>query len=58
VVLEGRGGERFAEADAELLAELAALAQRFARELAARHGGCRLEADLGGPLRWHLLAGL
>jgi Protein of unknown function (DUF3501) len=56
LVLEARGGERFAEADGELLAELAAFAQRHARELADRHGGCRLEADLAGPLRWHLLA--
>jgi hypothetical protein len=56
VVLEARAGESFAEADGELLAELAAFAQRHARELAARYGGCRLEADLAGPLRWHLLA--
>ena len=56
LVLEARGGESFASADGELLAELAAFAQRHARELAARHGGCRLEADLAGPLRWHLLA--
>ena len=56
VVLEARGGESFASADGELLAELAAFAQRHARELAARHGACRLEADLAGPLRWHLLA--
>jgi hypothetical protein len=56
VVLEARRRESLAEADEALLAELVALARRFGLELAARHGSCRLEADLAGPLRWHLLA--
>jgi hypothetical protein len=57
LVLEARGGESLADADGGLLGELAALATRHGRELGARHGSCRLEAELGGPLRWHLLAG-
>jgi len=57
LVLEPRTEVSFLDADAALLAELAALAQRLARELAARHGRCRLHAELTGPLRWHLLAG-
>jgi hypothetical protein len=57
LVLEPRAEVSFLDADAALLAELAALAQRLAGELAARHGRCRLHAELTGPLRWHLLAG-
>jgi diadenosine tetraphosphate (Ap4A) HIT family hydrolase len=56
VILEARGGESLAGADAGLLAELARFTGRFAAELSA-HGAARLEADLAGPLRWHLLAG-
>jgi hypothetical protein len=57
VVLEARRGETLQQADAALFAELGALARRFGAEIAARHGRCRLEADLTGPLRWHLLGG-
>lgn len=57
VVLEPVDEVSFLEADPGLLLELAALAQELARGLAERHGGCRLEAELAGPLRWHLLAG-
>jgi len=57
VILESRGGESLAGADPALLCELARFAERFGAELAARHGPPRLEADLSGPLRWHLLAG-
>jgi hypothetical protein len=57
VILESRGGESLAGADPALLCELARFAERFGAELAARHGPARLEADLSGPLRWHLLAG-
>jgi Protein of unknown function (DUF3501) len=57
VVLEARRGETLEQADAALFAELGALARRFGAEITARHGRCRLEADLAGPLRWHLLGG-
>jgi hypothetical protein len=57
VILESRGGESLAAADPALLCELARFAERFGAELAARHGPARLEAELSGPLRWHLLAG-
>jgi Protein of unknown function (DUF3501) len=57
VVLEPVDAVSFLDADPGLLLELAALAQELARGLAERHGACRLEAELAGPLRWHLLAG-
>ena len=57
VVLEPVSGVSFLDADPGLLLELAALAQELARGLTERHGRCRLEAELAGPLRWHLLAG-
>lgn len=57
VVLEPREDVAFAAADPALFGELAALAQRLAPELAARHGRVRLHADVDGPLRLHLLAG-
>lgn len=57
VVLEPLRAVSFLDADPGVLLELASLAQELARGLAQRHGRCRLEADLAGPLRWHLLAG-
>jgi hypothetical protein len=57
VILEARRGESLAHADAALLLELARFADRFAAELSKQHGPTRLEAELAGPLRWHLLAG-
>jgi hypothetical protein len=57
VVLEPVHATSFLDAEPGLLVELATLAQELARGLAARHGRCRLEAELAGPLRWHLLAG-
>jgi hypothetical protein len=47
------------DADPELLAELMAVVQRFAREMTARTGGCRVatraSGEAGGGLEWHLV---
>lgn len=47
------------EADPELLAELMAVVQRFARELTARAGSCRVatraSGEAGGGFEWHLV---
>ena len=56
VVLESVVGASFDDAPAELVAELMALAQEFAREIEAAHGGCVLVMDASGPLRCHLHA--
>jgi hypothetical protein len=49
-------------ADPELLAELMALVQRFAREVTARAGSCRVAtraaregSEAGGGMQWHLV---
>jgi len=49
-------------ADAELLAELMAVVQRFGREITARAGGCRVTTRVagegspsGGGLQWHVV---
>ena len=55
VVLEAQPPISFLDADPVLLAQLAQRAQEAARVLSARPGGCRLEADLSGPVRWHLI---
>ena len=50
------------EADPDLLGELMAVVQRFARELMARGGGCRVTtrvtpegSDAGAGLQWHVV---
>jgi hypothetical protein len=52
----------FLSADPELLAESIAMVQRFAREITARAGGCRVTTrvaregdESGGRLQWHLV---
>jgi hypothetical protein len=57
VVLEAHPAVSHLEAEPELLTKLALQAREVARELSARHGACRLEADLTGPVRWHLIPG-
>jgi hypothetical protein len=55
VVVEAEPPISYLQAPPALLTDLALMAREAARELSARHGGCRLEADLAGPVRWHLI---
>lgn len=55
VVLEAQPPLSYLEAEPAVLEELALKAREVARELSARHGACRLVADLNGPIRWHLI---